>query len=256
VNIVAIHNLGTDKETLAGDLASVLNVSAYDALMRLRVPGNGPLTVSVFARKEQAEELGNKLRSAGFSALVLTDADIETASSALVVRRFTFAERELRVITDEGNDLAVSLQNVDLILCGMRISRSTETETVKNRSINLGRAVLSAGLMITKTTKTTREVVTEERERFVNVYAADKPAIVFRENSLDYTSLGPARKPSRSENFTFFIAELRRRCPSAGYDDRLMNRAAQAALLGPRLDPETNLVVSTAVLAKALRKAV
>ena len=256
MNIVAIHNLGKDKETLAGALAAVLNVSSYDVLMRLRVPSNGPLTVAVFAQKERAEELGAKLQSAGFAALVLTDADIEAAAITRVVRRFALGERELRIETEKGDKLNITFQEIDLILCGMRISRSTETETVKNRSINLGRAVLSGGMMLTKTTKTTREVVTEERERFVNLYAGDNPAIVFRENTLDYTSLGAMRKPSRSENFTYLVDELRRCCPSAGYDDRLVNRAAQAALLGPRLDPENNLVVSTSLLAKALRKAV
>lgn len=256
MNIVAIHTLGRDKETLAGALAAVLKVSSYDVLMRLRVPGNGPLTVAVFAEKERAEELGAKLQSAGFAALVLTDADIEAAAITRVVRRFTLGERELRIETEKGDNLNITLQEIDLILCGMRISRSTETETVKDRKINLGRAVLSGGMMLTKTTKTTREVITEARERFLNLYAGDNPAIVFRENTLDYTSLGPVRKPSRTENFTFLIAELRRCCPSAGYDDRLMNRASQAALLGPRLDPENNLIVSTSLLAKALRKAV
>jgi len=256
VNIVAIHNLEKDKEALSGALAAALNVSDYDALMRLRVPGDGPLIVSVFAQKERAEELGKKLRSSGFSALVLTDADIEAASLIPVVRRFALGEHELRVVTDGGDNVTVSLQDVDLILCGMRITCSTGTETVKERSVSPGRAVLSGGLMITKTTKTTREVITEERERFVNLHAGEKPAVVFRENTLDYTSLGPVRKPSRTENFTFLIAELRRLCPSAGYDDRLMNRAAQAALLGPRLDPENNLVVSTTLLAKSLRRAV
>ena len=131
VNIVAIHKLGKDKETLAGALATVLSVSSYDALMRLRIPGNGPLTVGVFAEKKRAEELGAKLQSAGFAALILTDADIEAAAVTRVVRRFALGEREIRMATDEGNDVAVSLQDVDLILCGMRISRSTETETVK-----------------------------------------------------------------------------------------------------------------------------
>jgi hypothetical protein len=256
VNIVAIHNLEKDKESLAGSLASVLNVSSYDALMRLRVPGNGPLTVAVSAQTERAEELAEKLRSAGFAALVLTDAEIAAAAVTLVVKRFVLDPRELQVVTEKGDNFVLLLQNVDLMLCGMKIARSTNTETVKERSVSPGRAVLSGGLMITKTTKTTREIITDERERFINVYTGKKTAIVFRENALDYTSLGSARRPSRVENFTCLVAELRRCCPLAKFDNRLMNRAAQAALLGPLLDPEANLDVSTALLAKALRKAV
>jgi hypothetical protein len=256
VNIVAIYNLEKDKETLSDPLAAVLNVSPYDALMRLRVPGNGPVTVAVFAQTEQADELAEKLRSAGFAALVLTDADIQAAAVQWVVKKFVLGPRELQVETDKGENFAVSLQNVELMLCGMRITRTTDTETIKKRSVSPGRALLSGGLMITKTTKTTREIITDERERFINVYAGKKPAIIFHESALDYTSLGPARRPSRSENFTCLVAELRRYCPLAKFDNRLQNRAAQAALLGPLLDPEANLGVSTALLAKALRKAV
>jgi len=239
---------------MAGSLAAVLKVSPYDALIRLRIPGNGPLTVAVFAEKEQAEELAGKLQAAGFAALVLTDADIQAGVVTWVVKKFVLGPRELQVFTEKGNTLTQAFQDVDLILCGMRITRSTDTETVKERSVSPGRAVLSGGLMLTKTTKTTRDIITDERERFINVYAGKSPTIVFRENSLDYTSLGPARRPSRSENFTYLVAELRKCCPSAKFDSRLMNRAAQAALLGPLLDPEANLVVSTSLLAKSLRK--
>jgi hypothetical protein len=256
VNIVAIHNLVKDKEKLAGPLAAVLKVSPYDVLMRLRVPGNGPLTVAVFAEKDRAGQLSEQLHSAGFEVLVLTADEIENAVKVWTVRRFGLGERKLQVGTEKGDSFTISLQDVDLILCGMRISHSTETKTVKKRSVSPGRALLSGGLMITKSTKTTSEVITEERERFVNLYAGNNPTIILRENSLDYNSLGSVRKPSRSENFTYLIAELRQRCPSARYDDRLLNRATQVALLGPLLDPEKNLVVSTSLLAKALRKAV
>ena len=256
MNIVAIYDLAKDKEALAGSLAAVLNVSSYDVLIRLRVPGNGPLTVAVFAGKEQAEELAEKLKSAGFAALVLFDADIEAAALTRIVRRFVLGPQELRVGTEEGDNVTVSLQDVDLILYGMSITLSTGTETIKKRSVSPGRAVLSGGLMMTKTTKTTRDVITEERERFINLYTGNNPVFVFLENSLDYNSLGPVRKPSRSENFTYLLSELRRCCPSAVFDDRLVNRAAQVALLGPLLDPEDNLCVSTALLAKVLRRAV
>ena len=75
----------------------------------------------------------------------------------------------------------------------------------------------------------------------------------FRENALDYNSLGSALKLSRSDNFTYIVTELRRCCMGARYDECLMNRAAQAALLGHLLNPEEHLIVATALLAKVLR---
>ncbi len=256
MHVVAIHSMNKDKETLANSLAAVLKVTLYEALTRLRAPGNGPLTVAVFAEKERAEQFVQQLHSAEFKAVVLTADEIDTAACVWIVRRFSLGELKLHVETEKDGNLDISFQDIDLILRGIRISRGTTTEILKERSINLGRAVLSGGMMITKTTKTTRDVTTEVRERFVNLYAGDVPTIIFRENALDYNSLGSARKPSRSENFTYLVAELRRCCPGARYDERLMNRAAQAVLLGSLFNPEEQLVIATALLAKVLREAI
>ncbi len=256
MHVVAIHSINKDKETLAGALAKVLKVTIYEALTRLRAPGNGPLIVAVLAEKERAEQLVQQLHSAGFKAAGLSAGEIDTAACAWIVRRFRLGERELHVETEKDDNLDISFQDINLVLRGIRISRSTTTKTVKERSVDLGRAVLSGGMMMTKTTKTTQDVTTEARERFVNLYAGDAPAIVFRENALDYNSLGSARKPSRSENFTYLVAELRRCCPGARCDERLMNKAAQAFLLGPFLNPEEHLVVATALLAKVLRETI
>ncbi len=253
MHVVAIHSINSDKEAMAGSLSAVLKVTLYEALTRLRCPGNGPLTVAVFAEKERAEQLSEQLHSAGFESVVLTSDEIAAEACARLVRRFGLGERELHIETEQGDKLDIPFQDTDLILRGISIFRDTTTETVKHRSINLGRAVLSGGMMITKTTKTTRDVTTEVRERFINLYAGDAPILVLRENALDYNSLGSARKPSRSENFTHLGTELRRCCPGARYDERLMNRAAQAAMLGPLLDPEKHLAVATALLAKVLR---
>jgi hypothetical protein len=256
MHVIAIHSMNTDKETLAGSLSAVLKVTLYEALTRLRAPGNGPLIVAVLAEKERAEQLSEQLRSAGFKSLVLTADEIDTATCAWIVRRFGLGKSELHVETEKGGNLDIPLQHIDLILPGIRIARDTTTETVKERSLDLGRAVLTGGMMLTKTTKTTREVTIEARERFINLYAGDAPIIVLRENVLDYNSLGSALKPARSSNFTYLLTELRRCCPGVRYDERLLNRAAQAALLGPLLNPEEHLVVATALLAKLLRETI
>ena len=65
--------------------------------------------------------------------------------------------------------------------------------------------------------------------------------------------LGSALRPSRAANFTYLVAELRMQCPHTLYDERLLSRAGQAALLSPSLNPEEYLVVATALLAKVLR---
>lgn len=252
MHIVAIHGLGEDRETKAAALASALGMTMYEALSRLRSPGNGPFTIGVFADRERGLQIEEKLRSAGFRAVVLTEQEIVAERSPLVARKFVLGEIELAMITETGQSLSISFQDVRLIMRGIGIVRGTTTENVKNRSLSLGRAVMSSGLMITKTAKTVQEVATEERTAFFNIYTGDSHAIVFRENALVYDSLGPALQPSRALNFAYLLAELRRRCTNAQYDERLLTRPAQVALLGPTLNPEEHLSAATALLAKTL----
>jgi hypothetical protein len=251
--VVAIHSLKKEKEALSSALAAVLGMTIYEALARLRAPGNGPLIVAFFAEKERAVQLVERLHSEGFKSSLLTASEIETEGRALIVRRFSLGECELDVTTEKGESRSFPFKNIDLILRGTGIVRDVTTETVKNRSVSPGRAVLSGGVMITKTTKSVREVTTEERQAFVNIYARDSSIFVFRENTLVYDSLGPALQLARAANFIHLIAELRRCCPDALYDERLLSRAGQAALLGPSLNPEENLVVATALLSRVLR---
>ncbi len=257
INVVAIHSLNEDKETLAGTLASVLRSTVYEALSRLRVTGHGPVIVAVFAEEERAVQLAAELQAAGFLTAVLTAGEIENEIRGLIAKMFSLGEHELRLNpgsgAGKGGSIGIPLPDIDLILRGTGIVTGTDIVTEKKRSLNLGLAALTGGLMISKTTKTVREVITEEREGFINIYAGNFPTLVLRENTLVYESLGPELKHSRSANFNYLVAELRRRCPDARYDERFLTRAGQATLLGPLLVPEKHLPVATALLSKVLR---
>ena len=253
MHVVALCNVKDDKQNLANGLAAVLKVTVFEALSRLRAPGSGPFVVGIFAEQEQAGVLAGKLESGGFGAVVLSAGEIEREAGQWSIRRFTLNEQDLSVESADGRSRTLAYQDIDLILRGTGISSSTSIETTKQRKFDLGAAVLSSGLKMTKMTKTRREVTTEEREGFFMLYSGDGPVLAFRENSLVYDALGSARGLSRAANFTQLTAEMRRRCPAARYDDRLLNRAGLAALLGPSLSPEGHLVVATALLAKVLR---
>jgi hypothetical protein len=255
MNVVGIHSLNEDRKNRPAALAAAIGATAYEASSRLRVPGNGPLVIAVFADLQKAEDLAGRLNAADFPAVVLTAAEIETESRQSTVRRFSLAAQGL--IVESGNsNIDIPYQEVGLILRGTAITSSTATETSKERKFSVERALLSGGAMLTKTTKTEREVTTEEREGFFSLYAKGRPGLLFRENSLVYDSLGLARKHSSSANMGYLISELRSRCPAAVYDERLLARAAQAALLGPTLRPEGHLPVATALLARVFMKRV
>jgi hypothetical protein len=253
VNVVAIHSLKEDKLERAAALAAALGVTEFEALARLRAPGSGPFVVAVFGEPERARKLLGKLESGGFHATIATKEDMDAETGRPVVRKFEFRDKTLHVESRRGDCHDVPFRDIRLILRGVGIAVSTSTDMVKTRSFSLGRAVLTSGLMPTRTTKTVCETTNQEREGFIVLYAAVGSTVSFHENSLVYDPLGPALKPSRTANFNCLVPELRRRCEGASYDERLLTRAGQAALLGPRLSPETHLAVATALLSKVLR---
>jgi hypothetical protein len=254
MHIAAIYNLPDHKDDLAEAFADALGTTVYEARSRLRGQGNGPLVAASCREREAAEKIAERLASGGFDALVLDQDEIETGSAQFIVRKFRLEDEMLYVESREGQNLTFDYRSIDLLLRGTSIEGKTESETLKKRKFSLGMAMLSSGLVISRTKKITREIKTEEREGFFNLYSGSLPAIVFRESALVFESPGFALKPSRVANFAYLISELRQRQPDAAFDERLLRRAEQAALLGPLLSPEEFLSVAISLLAKILRQ--
>ena len=145
MHVVGIYGLGQDKEPLVGPLAAAWGRTNYEALARLRTPGDGPLVVAFFAAEEQAERLAARLRSAGFSALVLTPGEIEDEGRARVVRQFELGDREFLVEAEKSGRLSVPFLDIDLILRGTGVAVTVSTEISKNRSLSLGPCSRSLG---------------------------------------------------------------------------------------------------------------
>jgi hypothetical protein len=107
---------------------------------------------------------------------------------------------------------------------------------------------------MTKKIEHKEEVSTEERGKVLYLYAGQRQPVFFSQNGMTYDGFGPAMKMSRELNFAFLTSELRRLSPKAIYDDRLVNRAGQVRVLGPALNPETNLDLASEILARTLRR--
>ena len=251
--IVAIDDLGEDRDGIARALSEALGTIFYDALIRLRVPGKGPLIVAAYAEKNIALEKTEKLRAAGFRTLVLGQDEVETDGQSTIVRKFLFGDGELEIEARTGDAVRIEYDLIDTIIRGTRIVQTTETETVKEQKFAAGRAILTGGLMITKSVKVTQQSSTEVREGFIYLYPGNRRPLVFLESALLYDSLGPALQPTRAANFVFVLEELKRRCPGAVYDDRLLSKAGQARLLGPMFEPERHPDIAISLLSRSLR---
>jgi hypothetical protein len=251
--IVAIDDLGEDREGIARALSEALGTIFYDALIRVRVPGKGPLIVAAYAEKKIALEKTEKLSIAGFRTLVLEQDEVETDGQSTMVRRFLFGNDELEIEARTGDVIRIGYNLIDTIIRGIRIVQTTETETVKGKKFAVGRAILTGGLMMTKSVKINQQSRTDVREGFINLYPGKRRPLVFVESALLYDSLGPALRPTRAANFAFVLEEIRRRCPGTVYDDRLLSKAGQARLLGPMFEPGRHLDIAVTLLSRSLR---
>ena len=247
--MVAIHKLPEFTDDLAKALAGALGNTVYEAALRLRASKEGPLVVGVFEGQEQAEELREKLQAGSFHVILLAQDDVETPR---VVRKPAFSEEGFRLEPRQGKGAVIPYANIKVLLRATGFTSSTEIETVKEKKLSLGKAVLTSGLSVSKTTETTHEKTVETRENFFHLYDTSSHVYVFHESELIFEALGSDIKPTRMANYNFIIEELRRLCPGLRYDDRLKTLLAQTQLLGPKLSPDRHLPLALSLLAKSL----
>jgi hypothetical protein len=251
--VVAIRSSRGKPEALAAVLAHLLGMTAYEAAARVRTLGAGPGVVGAFAQRDLAAHAMAQLQARGFESWVLPPEAVVADAGRLRVRNFQLGEQALAVTSRRGQSAEVPYSAVDLLLKGARYAQHVESRMVSERKFSPTRAILTSGLMLHKTQKKLQQNVVEDRESFFHVYAPGHPPLVFPEGDLVYGSLGAALQPSSALNFAHVLAELRRRCPRARYDERLANRVGQAQLLGT-LSPERHLDVAIALLVSELRQ--
>jgi hypothetical protein len=256
VTVLAIYNLKGNEALLARQLAAVLHKTVYEANSRVRAPGGGPSVIGSFASAGPAQDTAALLTERGFDTLLLDEPELEADARRFVVRGYRLGAEAMQLEARDGR-LEVAYASVDLLLRGVVIRRGEPGPPGRSvRKFSLTRAALSGGLILTKAVPGPRAPAVEEREGFLHLYARGLPPVAWRESELrHHTSQGLELQPSRHANFTQLVAELRRRCPRAAFDERLASRAAQAQLLGPSLSPDRHLDVAISVLAGALRRA-
>lgn len=250
MHVVAIHSWKEENAELVQSLAATLGITVFEA--RPRLIGGGPAVVGSFADPEMALALAQKLNLIGFATLVVDAAAVRGRAGHFIVRRFELDEHALRIETGAGQRAEILWLEIDLLLPGTSIVGYSETKTVTERKLSIGKTLLSGGIPMTKKTERQEEVAIEERGKVLYLHAGKLPPVFFSQNGMSYDGFGPAMKLSRELNFNHLVSELRRLSPKAVYDDRLLNRAGQVRLLGPALNPETNLDLAADLLARTL----
>jgi hypothetical protein len=145
----------------------------------------------------------------------------------MVARSFAFVEAKdgdpahFELSPRAGEPMRLPYDRIDLLVRGVRVHSSTQTVTESKRKLDLGRAVLTQGLMITKVEKREVTTKTESPEHFLLVYAGESVGALYEEEVV-FQSLGKDLQPARTANMGFITEKLRRLAPQARYDDRLL----------------------------------
>jgi hypothetical protein len=251
VFVVAIHYAPGAGDALAAPLGEALDKTAYEIKARLSDPEGGPAVVARYGEIEPAWACTGRLRANDIAPLLLTPEDVETDARRFLVRGFELDGRTLRATSRRGETAEIAARDLRLLLRGVRVEEQTDLKTTEQRKFSMARAVLTQGMMLTKTVRKTTRVTTAAREEFFHLYAAGHPPLVFRSGALDYRSFGGALQPSVQGNFTQLVERMRQAFPDAPYSERLANTQSRSRILGPGLT-DNHLDIAVTLLARQL----
>ncbi len=252
MHVVAVCGWKDESPDRLQALAASLVITLYEA--RQRIIGGGPAVVASFADPQQAGDLAARLENAGISFRVIDSSAVCGAGCSFMVRSFEIGQSSLCVSAADGSSRVIPYEEIGLLLPALSIQGHTETRTVTERKLSLGKTLLSGGIPMTKKVSHQEEVRSEERSRLLYLYAGDLRRIVFSQDGMTYETLGPLMKPSREMNFATLVNELQSRAGNAVWDDRLLTRVGQIKLLGPAQHSADNLDLAAEVLAACLLK--
>lgn len=253
MHVLAVVPVAGAEERLSTALSRILGRSVYEVSQRIG-HGVGPVVVASFGDPTAARDADESLAAYGFETHLIGTSDAESDAGRFLVRRFAFTGDGIEAETGTGERLSVPYGGIQMVLRGTYAVANTELETVERRRFSAVRTLLSGGLVMSRTTKVSREVTHEERAGFLHVYASGRPPVVFREGQLQYQGLGAALKPTRALNFLHTVTEIQRRNPRAIYDERLLSRATQVQILGPSLPPLDHLDLAISLLVRFLAR--
>jgi hypothetical protein len=219
MQLVAIAELAGAPEPAIGPLAAALGTTAYE--LKLVLNAGLPAVVLATVDPARAASAVAAIRRGGHVPVSCDRADSTPSQRMTPLRDFLLEPDGIRSSAASG--ALLPYERIGAMLRATHRRTIQTTETIKERQLRPGMAVLTGGLVLSK--KTTREVTThtDHRDQVLYLFRSDgEPPWILREREAHYTGLGKDLRPTSLDNFQTTIRLLRDRCPSAAYDDRLM----------------------------------
>jgi hypothetical protein len=217
MHIVAIAELASSPADLSG-LANELGTTLYE--LKLTLSAGLPAVVLATQDASAAERAALAISRSGHRLVRCERRDVVESSAMTTLTDIAFDPDALRA----GGVANERLPYDDILALLSATQRRSETSTreEKERKLRPGMAIITGGLVLSKTTR--REVVTQTEVRDAVLYIFRRSLArpwILRERGARYAALGDALRPSSLENFATSIRLLRERARGAIFDDRL-----------------------------------
>ena len=218
MNLVAIVRAPSLPEEAARGLADATGLTLAEARMRL-----APEPPALVARLEpdEASALVAELRRAGLAALAV-EARCPTDRDRTVAHSFGLGSSAATFTSRTGKSMEADWPDVLAIFRGVRATLTSVEREEKTKRFAAGAALITGGVILTRTSKQTVRSSEETHENVILVYARDGRAATLAENQLDFSCLGRHMRPSSTENMVELARLLRERAKGAFYDERLL----------------------------------
>jgi hypothetical protein len=241
--LVAISRIpeGTEARARAAQAAGLaladLNRRLAGTLPRVLFAGGAPVG------------LVETLESLGFGVLTCEVAAVPGDEDRVVVRKIELAPGALVATDGRSQAHRITAPQIALLQRGMRVSKSTQTVKTSERKLDVGRAVLSGGLLLTKKVEKTDVKTTETSEPFLLVQRRGEQELILYERRMDYRALGAEMQPASRGNLEVVWRKLTALAPDR-VDDRVARPGFVTGLPMTSVDP-VDLAVALVLLDRA-----
>jgi hypothetical protein len=253
VHLVVINDWKEETAESVQEISRVLGKTAFEVQQRM-ICGS-PVVLASFADPQQAMTLAKRVNQTGIAAIVVDVTEFRRRTGSIIVRHFKLNESSLHIESSDKRSAEIPYEKIDILLPASDSVHHSEIKTTTERKFSIGKTLLTGGVPMFKTVKHQQEVSSGKINKVLYLYAAGRlQPVIFKQDSIDFKGLGEDMQISTELNFTYLINELHRLAPGAAYDDRLIRRAGQVRLLGPTLNPETNMDLAVEILVRNLRR--
>jgi len=228
--VVAITRWARPVEQELAALAPLLGLAAYD--LKLRLTGPLPVVFQRVTEVERAREVLAALRLRGHGAVACDLAYVPSSEEMPSPRSYQLRADALVALHPAWGERSMAYGDLLALIRAKAAKVEQSSSTTKQKKLSLGRAALTGGLVMRKSTTTHDRAEVEEREQVLYLIRnTGRDPMILREQQLRHQGLGEQVKPTSLENFVTLLAVLRQRAPQALYDDRLVTHRRKASMI-------------------------